>query len=176
MNRFENQIITAIKKIRNDNRRQKIFETITKESASNIALQAAQQKLREIQSSSKLRNTPYQGLDSHYIVQIDTSVPVVSNSDILGTFCNETVTDSDIDLNISGGKTSAMVRSKTADTTSELSQNNHLQLVAIKTYFMNEIDVLRNEIIPLYQHCGDKKFSENNAENSLKSHILFSQE
>ena len=134
MNRLENQIITAINKIRNDNRRQKIFETITKESASNIALQAAQQKLREIQSSSKLRNTPYQGLDSHYIVQIDTSVPVVSNSDILGTFCNETVTDSDIDSNISV-ETSAMVRSKTADTTSDLSQNNHIQLVAIKTFY-----------------------------------------
>lgn len=82
----------------------KIFETITKESASNITLQVAQQKLREIQSSSKLRNTPYQGLDSHYIVQKDTNDPVVSSSDILGTFCNETVTDSDIDLNISGGK------------------------------------------------------------------------
>ena len=43
---------------------------------------------------------------------------------------------------------------------------------------MNEIDVLRNEIIRLHQQlfCGDKKFSENNAENSLKSHILFSQE
>ena len=134
MNRLENQIITAINKIRNDNRRQKIFETITKESASNIALQAAQQKLREIQSSSKLRNTPYQGLDSHYIVQKDTNDPVVSSSDILGTFCNETVTDSDIDSNISV-ETSAMVRSKTADTTSDLSQNNHIQLVAIKTFY-----------------------------------------
>ena len=104
MNRFENQIITAINKIRNDNRRQKIFETITKESASNITLQAAQQKLREIQSSSKKRNTPYQGLDSHYIVQNDANEPVVSSTNILGTFCNETAADSDIDLNISGGK------------------------------------------------------------------------
>ena len=112
----------------------KIFETITKESASNITLQAAQQKLCEIQSSSKLRNTPYQGLDSYYVVQKDTNDPVVSSSDILGTFCNETVTDSDIDLNISV-ETSAIVRSKTADTTSDLSQNNHIQLVAIKTFY-----------------------------------------
>ena len=71
MDSFENQIISAIKKIRNANRRpdaEKIFKTITKESASNLTLDDVQQKLHEMQSSSKLRNTPYQGLDSYYIV------------------------------------------------------------------------------------------------------------
>lgn len=74
MDSFENQIITAIKKIRNGKRRpdaEKIFEAITKESASNLTLNDVQQKLQEMQSGSKLRNAPYQGLDSYYIVQSD---------------------------------------------------------------------------------------------------------
>ena len=73
MDSFENQIISAIKKIRNANRRpdaEKIFKTITKESASNVTLDDIQQKLHEMQSSFKLRNTPDQGLDSFYIKNI----------------------------------------------------------------------------------------------------------
>lgn len=66
MNRFENYTITAINKIRSGNKRpdtEKIFETITKKSALNISLDDALQKLREMQSSSKLRNTSYQDLN-----------------------------------------------------------------------------------------------------------------
>ena len=94
MDSFENQIITAIKKIRNANRRpdaEKIFKTITKESASNLTLDDVQQKLNEIQSTSQLRNTPYQGLDSYYIVQSDKGDAITSNEDILRTFCNELI-------------------------------------------------------------------------------------
>ena len=39
-----------------------------------------------------------------------------------------------------------MVRNRTADSLSDLSQNNHIQLVDIKAYFMNEIEELRKEI------------------------------
>lgn len=39
-------------------------------------------------------------------------------SDMLGTFCNQTVADSDIDFNILV-ETSAVVRSKTVDTSSD---------------------------------------------------------
>ena len=71
MDSFENQIISAIKKIRNVNRRpdaEKIFKTITKQSASNLTLHDVQQKLHEVQTTFKLRNIPYQGLDSYCIV------------------------------------------------------------------------------------------------------------
>ena len=91
MDSFENQIIIAIKKIRNAYRRpgaEKIFKTITKESASNLALDDVQQKLHEIQSSSKLRNTPYKGLDSYYIVQSDTGDAIISSKDVFRTFCD----------------------------------------------------------------------------------------
>ena len=50
---FGNQIISTVKKIRNANRQpdaEKIFKTITKESALNLALDDVQQKLREIQN------------------------------------------------------------------------------------------------------------------------------
>ena len=89
MDSFEYQTITALKKIRNANRRpdaKKIFKTITKESASNLTLDDVQQKLHEMQSSSKLRNTPYQGLDSYYIVQSDTGDTITSSEDILKYF------------------------------------------------------------------------------------------
>ena len=45
MDSFENQIITPVKKIRKANRRadaEKIFKTITKESASNLTLDDVQ--------------------------------------------------------------------------------------------------------------------------------------
>ena len=66
MNRFENNTIIAINKITSGNKRpdtEKFFETITKKSALNISLDDALQKLREMQSSSKLRNTSYQDLN-----------------------------------------------------------------------------------------------------------------
>ena len=47
MDSFENQIITAIKKIRRPDA-EKIFEAITKESASNLTLDVVPQKLHEM--------------------------------------------------------------------------------------------------------------------------------
>ena len=139
--------MSAIKKIRNANRRpdaEKIFKTITKESASNLTLDDVQQRLIEMQSSFKLRNTPHQGLDSYYIVQSDTGDAITSSDDILRTFCDETDIDCDIGFNVSVG-TPTMVKNKTADSLSDLSQNNHTQLVGIKAYFMSEIEELKKE-------------------------------
>ena len=141
MDNFENQTISAIKKIRNANRcpdAEKIFKTIAKESASNLTLDDVQQKLNEMQSTSKLRNTPYQGMDSYYIVQSDTGDAITSSDDISRTFCEKTDIDCDLGLNVYVG-TPTMVRNKTADSLSDLSQNNHTQLVDIKAYFMSVI-------------------------------------
>ena len=119
--------------------------TITKESASNLILNDVQQKLNEMQSSCKLRNTPYQGLDSCYIVQSDTGDVNTSSEDILRSIFDETDIDCDNGLNVSIG-TPTIFRNKTADSLSDLSQNNHIQLVDIKAYFMNEIHELKKEI------------------------------
>ena len=105
---------------------------------------AGDNMLHEMQSSSKLRNTPYQGLDSYYIVQSDTGDAITSNEDILRTFYDETDIDCDIGLNVSIG-TPTIVRKKTAYSSSDLSQNNHIQLVDIKAYFMNETDKFKKE-------------------------------
>ena len=71
-----------------------------------------------------------------------------------------------------------MVRNKTANSLSDLSQNTHIQLVDIKAYFVNEIDELKKEIKSLKQqvHCKDKLVAENNSEVLLKSQISFLQE
>ena len=94
--------------------------------------------LQEMQPSSKLRNTPYQSLESQYLVQSDTGHTITSSDDIFGTLCDETDIDSDIDLSALVG-TPTIVRNKTADSLSDLSQNNNLQLVDVKGYFMKKI-------------------------------------
>ena len=130
-----------------------------------------------MQSTSKLRNTPYQGMDSYYIVQSDTGDAITSSDDILRTFCDETDIDCDIGFNVSVG-TPTMVKNKTADSLSNLSQNNHTQLVDIKAYFMSEIEGLKKEIKSLKQqvNCKDKLVAENNSEILLRSQISFLQE
>ena len=97
-----------------------------------------QQMLHDMQSSSKLINTPYRSLESSYLVQSDTSDTITISDDISGTFCHETDIDSDIDFNVLVG-TATIVRNKTVDSPSDLSQNNPIQLVDIKVYLMKEI-------------------------------------
>ena len=68
---FENQIIHAIKKIRDLRQRpdvDRIFRTITKDAATNISLADVQQKIDQMISSSQLQNKPFQGMDSYYVL------------------------------------------------------------------------------------------------------------
>ena len=102
-----------------------------------------QQMLHNMQPRSMLRNTPYWSLEWQYLVQSDT-VEAITSSHILGKFCDETDVHSDIDLNFLIG-TPTIVRSKTADSSSNLSQNIHLQLVDVKGYFMKEISRTKKE-------------------------------
>ena len=71
------------------------------------------------------------------MVQSDTGDAISCSGDILGTFCDETDIDSVVDANVSVGNPT-IVRNKTADSPSKLSQNNHIQLVDVKGYFINE--------------------------------------
>ena len=82
-----------------------------------------------------------------------------------------------IGFNVSQG-TPTTVRNKIADSLSNLSQNNHTQLVDIKAYFVSEIDGLKKEIKSLKQqvNCKDNLVAKNNSEILLKSQISFLQE
>ena len=71
------------------------------------------------------------------MVQSETGDAITCSDDILRTFCDETDIDSVFDANVSVG-TPTIVRNRTADSLSDLSQNNHIQLVDIKGYFVNE--------------------------------------
>ena len=71
------------------------------------------------------------------MVQSDRGDAIACSDDILGTFCDETDTDSVFDANVSVG-TPTIVRNRTSDSLSDLSQNSHIQLVDIKGYFVNE--------------------------------------
>ena len=71
MDNFENQIIDAIKKIRDLRQRpdaDRIFRTITKDAATNISLADVQQKIDQMISSSQLQNKLFQGMDSYYVL------------------------------------------------------------------------------------------------------------
>ena len=59
------------------------------------------------------------------MVQSETGDAITYSDDILGTFCDETDIDSTFDVNVSVG-TPTIVRNRTADSLSDLSQNNHI--------------------------------------------------
>ena len=62
MDNFENQIIDAIKKIRDLRQRSdadRIFRTITKDAATNISLADVQQKVDQMISSSQLKGNNF---------------------------------------------------------------------------------------------------------------------
>ena len=82
-----------------------------------------------------------------------------------------------IGFNVSQG-TPTTIRTKIPDSLSNLSQNNHTQLVDIKAYFLSEIDGLKKEIKSLKQqvNCKDKLVGKNNSEILLKSQISVLQE
>ena len=85
MDNFENQIIDAIKKIRDLRQRpdlDRIFRTITKDAATNISLADVQQKIDQMISSSQLQNKPFQGMDSYYLL----SDSIQENNSICNAF------------------------------------------------------------------------------------------
>ena len=59
------------------------------------------------------------------MVQSETGDAITCSDDILRTFCDETDIDSVFDANVSVG-TPTIVRNRTADSLSDLSQNNHI--------------------------------------------------
>ena len=68
---FENQIIDAIKKIRDLRQRpdaNRIFRTITEDAATNISLADVKQEIDQMISSFQLQNKPFQGMDSYYVL------------------------------------------------------------------------------------------------------------
>ena len=68
---FENQIIDAIKKIRDPRQRpdaNRIFRTITEDAATNISLADVKQEIDQMISSFQLQNKPFQGMDSYYVL------------------------------------------------------------------------------------------------------------
>ena len=68
---FLNQIIHAIKKIRDLRQRpdaDRIFRTITNDAATNMSLADVQQKIGQMISSSQLQNKPFQVVESYYVL------------------------------------------------------------------------------------------------------------
>ena len=75
MDIFSTQIVAAIKKIRTQRGRpdsDKIIKENVKESATNITLEDIQQTLQHMINDGNLINTPQKGLDSYYVVDIQS--------------------------------------------------------------------------------------------------------
>ena len=175
MDNFENQIIHAIKKIRDFRQRpdaDRIFRTITKDAATNISLADVQQKIDQMISSSQLQNKPFQGMDSYYVL----SDSIQENNSICNTvlelFEQKLDTTPPIKVNNSV-ETPSLNDLKNPDNTKNMSYDVDVHLVAIKAYFMNEIYELKREIsqLKVQEKTGKCDSSESTLTDILKSRI-----
>ena len=181
MDNFENQIIHAIKKIRDLRQRpdvDRIFRTITKDAATNISLADVQQKIDQMISSSQLQNKPFQGMDSYYVL----SDRLQENNSICNTVLEllEQKLDTTPPIKESNSvETPSLNDLKISDNTKNMSYDTDVQLVAIKeAYFMNEIYELKREIsqLKVQEKTGKCESSESTLTDILKSQIRILQE
>ena len=175
MDNFENQIIHAIKKIRDFRQRpdaDRIFRTITKDAATNISLADVQQKIDQMISSSQLQNKPFQGMDSYYVL----SDSIQENNSICNTVLEllEQKLDTTPPIKENNSvETPSLNDLKNSDNTKNMSYDVDVQLVAIKAYFMNEIYELKREIsqLKVQEKTGKCDSSESTLTDILKSRI-----
>ena len=152
MDNFENQIIDAIKKIRDLRQRpdaDRIFRTITKDAATNISLADVQQKIDQMISSSQLQNKPFQGMDSYYVLSDSIQENNSICDAVLELFEQKLDTTPPIKVSNSVETPSLLNDLRNSDNTKNMSYDVDVQLVAIKAYFMNEIYELKREISQL---------------------------
>ena len=180
MNNFENQIIHAIKKIRDLRQRpdvDRIFRTITKDAATNISLADVQQKIDQMISSSQLQNKPFQGMDSYYVL----SDSIQENNSICNTVLELLEQKLDTTPPIKGNNSveaPSLNDRKISENIKNMTYDVDVQLVAIKTYFMNEIYELKREIskLKVQEKTGKCGSSESTSRYILKSQIRILQE
>ena len=170
MDNFENQIIHAIKKIRDLRQRpdvDRIFRTITKDAATNISLADVQPKIDQMISSSQLQNKPFEGMDSYYVL----SDSIQENNSICNTVLELLKENNSVE-------TPSLNDLKISDNTKNMSYDVDVQLVVIKTYFMNEIYELKREIsqLKVQEKTGKCDSSESTLTDILKSQIRILQE
>ena len=162
MDIFRTQAVAAIKKFTTQKGRPdsfKIFKKVIKESATNFTLEDIQKALQHMVSNGKLINNPYKGLDSYCFVDIQ-SVKFACDKDIdLQKNPTPNDTDSLPSLNISV-EAPEIDSTKYKSSLRNSSQDSLAQIVAMKTYFMNEIYELKSEI------CFLKNQLEDGEENS----------
>ena len=175
MDNFENQIIDAIKKIRDLRQRpdaDRIFRTITKDAATNISLADVQKKIDQMIFSSQLQNKPFQGMDSYYVLSDSIQENNSICNAVLELFEQKLDTAPPITVNNSVETPSLNVL-KNSDNTKNMSYDVDVQLVAIKAYFTNEIYELKLEISQLnsQENIGECDSPESILIDILKSQI-----
>ena len=123
----------------------RVFRTITKYAATKISSVNVQQKIEQMISSSQLKNKPFQGRDSYYVVS--------SNTQENNSICNAVLELSDQKLDTAplikvsnSVKTPSFNDLKGSSNTKSMSRDVDVELVAIKAYFINEIYKLKREI------------------------------
>ena len=180
MDNFENQIIDAIKKIRDLRQRpdvDRIFRTITKDPATKISLADVQQKINQMISSSQLQNKPFQGMDSYYVLSDRIQENNSICNAVLELFEQKLDTIPPIKVNNSV-ETPSLNDLKNSDNIKNMSYDVDVQLVAINACFMNEIYELKREISQLksQEKTGKCDSSESTLTDIWKSQICILQE
>ena len=130
-----------------------------------------QQKIDQMISRSQLQDKPFQGMDSYYV--LSDSIQENNNicNAVLELFEQKLGNTPPITVNNSV-ETPSLNDLKNSDDTKNMSYDIDVQLVAIKSYFMNEIYELKREISQLK---GQEKTVKCNSLESTLTDILKSQ-
>ena len=150
----------------------RIFRTITRDAATNIYLADIQQKIDQIMSSSKLQNKQFHVMDSYYVLSDSIQEKNSICNLVLELFEQKLDTTPPIKVNNSV-ETPSLNDLKNSDNTKNISYDVDVQLVAIRSYLMNEIFELKREIslLKVQEKIGKCDSSELTLTDIFKSEI-----
>ena len=150
---------------------------MTKDAVTNISLADVQQKIVQMISSSQLQNKPFKGMDSYYVLADSIQENNGIGNTVLELFEQKLDTTPPIKVNNSV-ETPSLNDLKNSDNTKNMSYDVDVQLVVIKTYFMNEIYELKREIsqLKVKEKTGKCDSLESTSTDILKSQICILQE
>ena len=149
-----------------------IFRTITRDAATIIYLADIQQKIDQIISSSQLQSKQFHVMDSYYVLSVSIQEKNSIYNLVLELF--EQKLDTTPPIKVSNSvETPSLNNLKNSDNTKNISYDVDVQLVAIRSYLMNEIFELKREIslLKVQEKIGKCDSSELTLTDIFKSEI-----
>ena len=166
------QVLDAILKIRKRNKRlgaETIFKYISSNSASNICMNDVKEKLPELIDISKIeKHKANQGLDSHFIINIETRL-ITENQGIFGA--QDSFHSTGPNITVGDSVETSKIKNKNTPPLNEVHVEDFAaRLAAMKAFFMNEIFRLKMEIKSLKEKLQNRgNISPNTNDDNIKN-------